>query len=218
VERKASSSTQTQHSPVCQILCGAIFELAKLLLSSFFFYYLLMRSTYYLLPTALVLSASFSASAQLINDPTAATAARDSLFQQVAAVRQQVEAKAKFTTTKAFRAGARRIIVQGYYPVQNYYTDNVQPTRKAALAWKHKIVHYHNGSTRELFTAYLTNEKRIIQERRHNGEVTWMQLQSYTDMNRLAMATLRPSGTYTAKYYLKWNGKNYLLPARLPQP
>jgi hypothetical protein len=175
-----------------------------------------MRSAYYLLPMALVFSATFSASAQLINYPTAATAARDSLFQQVAAVRQQVEAKAKFVTNKAYRAGARRIVVQGYYPVQNYYTDNAQPTKKAALAWKHKIVHYHNGSTRELFTAYLTNERKIIQERRHNGEVTWIQLQNYTDVNRLA--TLRSSGTYTAKYYLKWNGKNYLLPARLPKP
>lgn len=170
-----------------------------------------------LLTTALLLF-PISVSAQIIADNTKATVARDSLFSQVAITRQQIEQKAKSITTKAYRAGARRIVVQSYYAGRTYYPDNQSPTKRTTLAWKHKIVHRQNSSSRELFTAYLENGKKTIQERRHNGVVTWLWLQSYQEVHSLTQPTFKLSGTYANNRYLRWGGTNYMLPTRLPTP
>ncbi|WP_375436193.1 hypothetical protein [uncultured Hymenobacter sp.] len=159
-----------------------------------------------------------SVPAQIITDATKATAARDSLFSQVAVARQQIEQKARVVITKANRAGARRIMVQSYYASRTYYLDNLSPTKRTEMAWEHKIVHRHNGSSRELFTAYLPSGKKTIQERRHNGEVTWLWLQNYKDVNLLMQPIRELSGTYADKRYLRWGGRHYMLPTRLPTP
>ena len=109
-------------------------------------------------------------------------------------------------------------MVQSYYASQTYYPDNQSPTKRTVLAWEHKIVHRHNGSSRELFTAYLPSGKKTIQERRHNGEVTWLWLQNYKEVNLLMQPTRELSGTYVDKRYLRWGGRHYMLPTRLPTP
>jgi hypothetical protein len=181
-----------------------------------------MRLFYPSLAAALLLGASSTASAQTITDPTAATTARDSLFQQAILVRQQIEQKSRRFVTKAPKTGARRIVVRGFYVRQR---DNNTPDGKTGtpVAWEHVIKHYRNGSSRELYTAYL-DEKIVLQERRHNGQLTWLRLQNYRDirLSSIQPAQLVPnpklSGTYTAADYVKWSGNDYLLPNRAPKP
>lgn len=179
-----------------------------------------MRLLYPSLAVALVLGAASTTSAQIITDPVTATAARDSLFQQAATLRQQIEQKSRRFVTKAPKTGARRIVARGFYAA-NPAAD--PPAKKGAVAWEHVIKHYRNGSSRELYTAYL-DEKIVLQERRHDGQLTWLNLQNYRDirLNSMMLPHLVPtpklSGTYTATDYVKWNGNSYLLPARLPKP
>ncbi|MDF7812411.1 hypothetical protein [Hymenobacter sp. YC55] len=134
----------------------------------------------------------------------------------MAIARQQIEQKTRVVITKANRAAARRITVKSYYVVP--FSPIRTSITKFAPAWEHKIVHRHNGSSRELFTAYLPNGKKTIQERRQNGEVTWLWLQNYKEVNLIVQPTRELSGTYVDKRYLRWGGKNYMLPTRLPTP
>lgn len=181
-----------------------------------------MRLLYPCLAVTLLLGVPCTASAQTIIDPAAATAARDSLFEQVALVRQQIEQKSRRFVVKAPKTGARRVVVRGFYVRQR---DNNTPDGKTStpVAWKHVIKHYRNGSSRELYTAYL-DEKIVLQERRHNGQLTWLHLQNYRDirLSSILPARLVPnsklSGTYTATDYVKWSGKDYLLSTRTPKP
>ena len=159
-----------------------------------------------LLPSALLVL-PLTLSAQTLLDPAQATAARDSLFNQATLIRQQIEQKSNQSPTKAPRKGAYRIVAKGYYPVN--------AGRK--LAWRHNIVYRYDGTRLELYTAYLEDGKVALQERRHNGELTWLKLQSYQVPKNLALSipTQRSSGTYAAKNYVWWSGKSYLLPNRL---
>lgn len=172
-----------------------------------------MRLTQLLLPTALLL-APLTLSAQTVTDPTQATAARDSLFKQATTVRQQIEQKSVQPAPKAPRQGAYRIVAKGYYVP----STGKQVSRN--LAWKHKMIYRFDGTHIELYTAYLEDGKVALQERRHNGELTWLKLQNYQVPKGLAVpiVTWRASGTYAAKNYVWWNGQSYLLPNRLVKP
>jgi hypothetical protein len=167
---------------------------------------LLLPSTLLILPLTL--------SAQTVTDPTQATAARDSLFNQATTVRQQLEQKAVQQLTKAPRTGAYRIVAKGYYPASATHKSS------SKLAWKHKIIYRYGGTRLELYTAYSENGKVLLQERRNNGELTWLRLQNYYVPSNLVLPvpTPRSSGTYAAKNYVFWNGKSYLLPNRLVKP
>ncbi|MGY2130792.1 hypothetical protein ACW9KT_01080 [Hymenobacter sp. HD11105] len=58
---------------------------------------------------------SLSASAQVITDPIAATAARDSLLQKADDTRQQIAKNAERFATSAPRTATARHVVRGYY-------------------------------------------------------------------------------------------------------
>lgn len=167
-----------------------------------------------LLPNTLLLAFPLTLSAQTVTDPAQATAARDSLFDQATTVRQQVEQRSAQQPTKAPRRGAYRIVAKGYY---------VPATGKKAstdLAWKHKMIYRFDGTRTEIYTAYSERGKVMLQERRNNGELTWLRLQNYYVPNTLLLPvpTWRASGTYAAKNYVWWNGQSYLLPSRLVKP
>ncbi|WP_324673911.1 hypothetical protein [Hymenobacter sp. GOD-10R] len=167
---------------------------------------LLLPSTLLFLPLTL--------SAQTVTDPAQATAARDSLFNQATLVRQQIEQKSTQPPTKAPRKGAYRIIAKGYY------VPSAGTKGSSSLAWKHKLIYRYDGTRIELYTAYLVSGKEVLEERRNNGELTWLKLQNYQTPahTSIDLPTWRSSGTYAAKNYVWWNSKSYLLPNRLVKP
>jgi len=167
-----------------------------------------------LLLSSALLALPLTLSAQTVTDPTQATVARDSLFNQATQVRQQLEQKAFQHPTKAPRSGAYRIVARGYYP------GSADKKTSSKLAWKHKIIYRYGGTRLELYTAYSEHGKVMLEERRNNGELTWLRLQTYYLPNTLILPvpTPRASGTYAAKNYVFWNGKSYLLPNRLVKP
>ncbi|UOQ66324.1 hypothetical protein [Hymenobacter volaticus] len=59
---------------------------------------------------------------------------------------------------------------------------------------------------------------KTIQERRHNGEVTWLWLQNYKDVNLLQQPTRELSGTYADRRYLRWDGKTICCLLDSPHP
>lgn len=167
---------------------------------------LLLSSTLLALPLTL--------SAQTVTDPALATAVRDSLFSQATAVRLQIEQKSVQPATKAPRQGAYRLVAKGYYPI----SPDKKSNRK--LAWKHKMIYRFDGTRIELYTAYLEEGKVVLQERRHNGALTWLKLQNYQTPSglKISVPTWRSSGSYAARNYVWWNGQSYLLPDRLVKP
>ncbi|OUJ76266.1 hypothetical protein [Hymenobacter crusticola] len=166
-----------------------------------------------LLPNALLIL-PLTLSAQTVTDPTRATAARDSLFNQATQVRQQVEQKSTQPPTKAPRNGAYRIIVKGYY------VPSAGTKGSSTLAWKHTIIYRYGGTRLELYTAYSDKGKVLLQERRNNGELTWLKVQNYQTpaLTSVSFPTWRSSGSYAAKNYVWWNGQSYLLTSRLVKP
>ncbi|QIL76461.1 hypothetical protein [Hymenobacter sp. HDW8] len=163
---------------------------------------------------------SLSAQAQVINDPLIAAAARDSLLQQADAIRQQIAKNAGRFTVSAPRTATARHVVRGYY-----FTSGILPTNSSGspakssgtvfkagqLAWKHVTKTYLSGATNERYTGYANNGLVVLRERRHNGSVTWLNLNATTPLEG-QKAKAVSTGTYTCEGYVRWGRKLYLAP------
>ncbi|GGF02660.1 hypothetical protein [Hymenobacter cavernae] len=175
---------------------------------------LLLPSALLVLPLTLSAQTTTTGTDNPAYSAAVATTARDSLFRQASLVRQQIEQQSVQRPTKAPRNGAYRILAKGYY------LPGAKTKGSSKLAWKHKLIYRFDGTRTELYTAYLEDGKVTLQERRHNGELTWLRLQSYQTPSNLILSipTSRASGTYAARNYVWWSGKSYLLPNRLAKP
>ncbi|WP_143434705.1 hypothetical protein [Hymenobacter roseosalivarius] len=143
---------------------------------------------------------TFSASAQIITDSIAATAARDSLL--------RIANNARRFAVSAPRTAMCRHVVRGYYTMPNGTASRGQK------AWEQVTKTYLSGATNERYTGYTENGLIVLRERRHNGSITWLKLLPYQVVNGQNAA--RPggstSGDYTREGYVRWGPKLYLVP------
>ena len=157
---------------------------------------------------------SLSANAQVITDPLAATAARDSLLYRVDATRQHIAKNAVRFNTSAPRTAAARHVVRGYYATPSSPASRAGKPTSSRKAWKHITKTSLSGATTESYIGYADNGLKILRERRHNGSITWVKLLPYPALNGLDGAGTRSStrGDYTREGYVRWGAKQYLAP------
>lgn len=115
---------------------------------------------------ALVLLAG-TARAQLITDPAQALAARDTLLQQAARLRQLVQAQSRFFETNARTQSHRTQRVQG--------TAQLAGPTPAKLTWRHKTRYRRNGRVQEHYVI-LDRDRIILDEYRLNGSINWLSI------------------------------------------
>lgn len=154
------------------------------------------------------------ASAQLITDPTRATAARDSVLQQASALRLQLEQQTKKPTIKAPFKGVRRVVTRGYR-VRANRQDPTTATSHVQLVWKCVTRVRRTGSTVEKFKGY-ADGRLALREVRVDGQVRYLEVQTF----RLLPAVQGPTPSYrsllTANGLVLWRQDYYQLPATAP--
>ncbi|RSK37660.1 hypothetical protein [Hymenobacter metallilatus] len=166
-----------------------------------------MRRT--LLFLSLFAIGSRSTHAQVLTDATRASAALDSLLQAAAATKQQVQTHSSRFATKTPWSGKRRQRVRGF-----------APGASARFTWEQKTVLRRNGTTATRFTA-LQNGKRVLRERRLNGQLEYLWLKTDPSPSpATASTTPAPAGPAPGTYgvllhggYLRWNRNQYVLPS-----
>jgi hypothetical protein len=173
-----------------------------------------MRSIIRLAVCASVSLLTLTVKAQIITDPVAATAARDSLLQRVDATREHIAKNAVRFNTSAPRTAAARHVVRGYYLTPSSPASKAGRPTSSRMAWKHVTKTSLSGATNERYTGYGDNGLKILRERRHNGSITWVKLLPYPVLNGLNGAGPRSStsGDYTREGYVRWGAKQYLAP------
>ena len=157
------------------------------------------------------------ARAQLINDPARAIAARDTLLQQAAQLRQRAEQTTTFFTTNARRHSRRRVVVMGICHQQRapLPTNMVRQTQWAPnnISWRHVTRYRRNGRVQERYRLTM-GSKLLLKERRLNGNVIWLSIPvAYT--NALGTA-VRHRGLYLRTGYVLLNQEQFALPRTQP--
>lgn len=150
-----------------------------------------------------------SVNAQVTTDTSRVHAVRDSLFQLSEATRLELLQRTSFVL-KAPRQGQRRQVVRGYIATGNANPNVVSGRRK--LLWKQKRVYLRNGQVKEWYVAQV-NGRPLLEERRRNGSVQWLQLtrpQALTTLTSDFSAYY--SGTYARSGYMTWRNKKYVFP------
>jgi hypothetical protein len=163
----------------------------------------------------LLLAGSGTAHAQVITLKAPAMAAHDSLLARADTLRSQIERLAPTIKLQASRNAARRTTIAGFY------TDGALERGKRRIAWRRTVIYSRSGSTRELFTAYYPGASKklvMMQIRLHDQQLTWLMLQNYQMQADGYEKTPHLSGSYMARRYVRWNSKNFLLPAPALKP
>lgn len=144
--------------------------------------------------------------AQLITDPTQATAARDTLFQQADMLRALAQQTTPKFTTNQKGLAQRRHVVKGRSSELTSNTSSTAPLSTAAKSskWNHRTIYWYNGDIEERFKLKQAG-RTVLREQRINGVVTWLKMEPL-------LYRKSHSGTYLKEGYLTLDGKFYLLP------
>lgn len=172
-----------------------------------------MPITRYCLGAAIGLFFSAStAQAQLITDPTQATAARDTLFQQAAQL-QQLATLNSTTFKPTIKRAGRRHVVKGASPKVNRPMSNDASESVSVWSWRHTTIRRRTGLVEERYQVRQANQM-MLNERRLDGTVTWLKIaipKSSTAKPNIYKP--RHRGHYLREGYLTLDEKTYALPS-----
>jgi hypothetical protein len=165
--------------------------------------------------TLLVLLTSTSR-AQIITDPARATAARDTLFQQAAQLRQLAEQTSPFFKTNVRGRSRRRVVVMGISRQASGILPaaGIRQTQWAPdnVAWRHVTRYRRDGRLIEWYRLTMGN-KVLLKESRLDGSVIWLSIPiAYSN----AMGkNIRHRGLYLRTGYLMLDKDQFALPKPL---
>lgn len=159
----------------------------------------------------LFLSAS-TAQAQLISDPTQATAARDTLFQQATQLQQQATLNSATFKPTIKRAGRRHVLKGASPKVKRAMSSDISEA-ESLWSWRHTTIRRRTGVVEERYQVRQANQI-LLNERRLNGTVTWLKVSiPKSPTTKTNIYKPRHKGLYMREGYLVFDGKNYVLPA-----
>ena len=146
-----------------------------------------------------------TAKAQLIADPAQALAARDTLLQQAAQLRQQVQAQSAFFMANGHTPRLRRQVVRGTVGL----TAKAGTATTIPLRWRQVTRYRRNGRVQEHFLVR-TSSKLILDEYRLNGHT--LRLAILSQVPGAGSLTPRHLGKYWQSGYVLLDRKQYALP------
>ena len=158
-----------------------------------------------------------SARAQLITDPTRATAARDTLLHQADQLKLRAEHTSAFFNTNARARSRRHVVVTGISRQSSGTLPNagVRQNQWAPdnVAWRHVTRYRRNGRVEERYRLTMGN-KLLLKERRLNGAITWLSIPvAYSNVMGTA---IRHRGLYLRTGYVILDKEQYAFPKPLP--